>query len=137
MKKGPGIVKVNPEILDDLLKREQIRDELVFLINQIPEHWNGHIKLEYLKMTLRSTIGKYNGVKRAELVEEISSTELSLNDIEALRQKIILNKVKNSNKTLSSEENEQIYQTKLNKVDTAKRTIQNNLEIVRKNLEDT
>ncbi len=137
IRKGPGIVKVNPDILDDLLKREQIRDELVFLINQIPDHWNGHLKLEYLKMTLRSTISKYNGVKRAELVDEITSIELSLNDIETLRQKVIQNKVKNSYITLSSEENEQNYQIKLNKVEVAKKSIQNNLEIARKNLEDT
>jgi hypothetical protein len=136
-KRGPGIAKVNPEVLDDPIKLEQIRNELIFLISQIPEDWNGHKKLDYLKVIIRSTMGKYTGIKRSEIVEEISSTELSLNEIEKLRLKVVQNKEKNNISFLSTQENEQRFQQNLNKVDTAKRSILNNLEILRKQLEDT
>ncbi len=136
-KRGPGIVKVNPEVLDDPIKLGQIRNELIFLISQIPEDWNGHKKLDYLKVIIQSTMGKYTGIKRSEIAEEISSTELSLNEIEKLRLKVVQNKEKNSISTFSTQENEQRFQQNLNKVDTAKRTILNNLEILRKQLEDT
>jgi hypothetical protein len=136
-KRGPGIAKVNPEVLDDPIKLGQIRNELIFLISQIPEDWNGHKKLDYLKVIIRSTMGKFTGIKRSEIVEEISSTELSLNEIEKLRLKVVQNKEKNNISTLSTQENEQRFQQNLNKVDTAKRSILNNLEILRKQLEDT
>ena len=66
IRKGPGIVKVNIEVLKDKTKVAQIRNEIKFLIDQIPTEWNGHTKLEYMKMVLRSTIAHHTGQKRKE-----------------------------------------------------------------------
>jgi len=128
--KGPGIVKVNPDILDDPTKREQIKSELTFLLKQIPETWNGHMKLDYLKVVIRSTLGKYTGIKRSELAEEIATFEMSLNEIESLKQKNTLSKSKNPIDEVD-------YHNKITKIDVAKRSIQNNLELSRKSLENT
>jgi exonuclease III len=92
IKKGPGITKVNLDILKCPKKVALIRDELIYLLNQIPLEWNGHTKLEYLKMTLRSTISKYTGLVRAEDRLEVEQLETKLNDIEKQKIRLIRNK---------------------------------------------
>jgi septum formation topological specificity factor MinE len=87
IQKGPGIVKVNTEILSDDLKKGQIGEELDFLIKQIPKHWNGHTKLEYVKMSIRSVLAKYVSISRSEDKLELEKLETSLNDIEKLSRK--------------------------------------------------
>jgi hypothetical protein len=92
IKKGPGITKVNTDILKNPTTIAQIRDEIIFLLSQIPDDWNGHVKLEYLKMVIRSTMAKYKGIERATDRNEIETLELSLKDIEVLKLKVINNK---------------------------------------------
>ena len=92
IKKGPGIIKVNVDILKFPDKVALIREELIFLLNQIPAGWNGHTKLEYLKMTLRSILGKHTGIVRAEDKVEMEGLEASLNEIELNKVKIIRRK---------------------------------------------
>jgi exonuclease III len=126
IRKGPGIVKVNPEVLDDPLKREQIRNELIFLLNQIPADWDGHMKLDYLKMILRSTIAKHTNAKRAEEKEELESLELALNDIEALKQKVM---AKYTHTTIN-------YNERIGKIDKAKSAIKISIDSLRKVISD-
>jgi len=129
--KGPGILKVNPIILNDPQKLEQVRSDLNFLINQIPNHWNGHVKLDYLKMIIRSTIGKFTGINRSELEESSSSLETSLNDIVILKQKIL----SASNKSSSSSEETEKHRARVGKVEVAFQSITNELETTRRKLE--
>ncbi len=89
IRKGPGIVKVNTEVLKDKIKLAQIRTEITFLIDQIPAEWNGHTKLEYMKMVLRSTIAQYTGHKRREDNIEVENCELAVNNIEILKLKLL------------------------------------------------
>jgi hypothetical protein len=126
LKKGPGIIKVNPEVLDDPIKREQIREELVFLLNQIPTDWNGHLKLDYLKMILRSTIAKHTCLKRKEELAELEDLELAMNDIENLKQKVV------TKKSVSPIN----YNEKLTKIDVARNAIKNSIENLRKVISD-
>jgi exonuclease III len=123
VQKGPGIVKVNVETLNDPNKRTQIREELIFLLAQIPNDWNGHVKLEYLKMIIRSTIAKYTGLAKIESKIELENLEGALNDIEKLKIKTL-----NSIGThLEVESNK----NRINKIDIARTIIKNNLEIIR------
>ncbi len=122
IRKGPGITKVNTDILKNSNKLAQIRSEVINLINQIPTDWNGHLKLEYMKMVLRSTIAQYTGQKRKEDKLETEEMELELNDIENIKIKII-------NKKNSFLPNE--YDTKLNNIEIAKTTLTNKLKILR------
>ena len=124
--KGKGIAKVNTEILKDPQKVIQIREELKYLINQIPNYWDGHMKLEYLKVSIRSTFAKYVGVERSEMKDNVKELEISLNNIEEMKLKL-LNKVSNVNLVNNLDE-------RLGKIETAKRTIMNELDIVRNKL---
>jgi urease accessory protein len=51
-KGGPGITKLNIKLLDDNNYCEQIRHNLVELLDQIPSHWNPHTKLEFSKVAI-------------------------------------------------------------------------------------
>jgi hypothetical protein len=126
IQKGPGIVKVNTEILSDDLKKGQIGEELDFLIKQIPKHWNGHTKLEYVKMSIRSVFAKYVSISRSEDKLELEKLETSLNDIEKLKQKVV--------KYLSNIIDESEKQTRLEIVENARITIKNNLEAIRQKI---
>ncbi len=122
VRKGPGITKVNTEVLKDASTLKLIRDEITFLLNQIPIDWNGHTKLEYMKMTLRSTIGKHTGQKRKEIRTELEEYELALNDIENLKIKLINKKASIQN---------QDYEGRLNNIEVPKTTLLNSLETLR------
>jgi hypothetical protein len=50
--RGPGITKLNVKLLDDNNYCEQIRLNLVELLNQIPSHWNHHTNLEITKVAI-------------------------------------------------------------------------------------
>ncbi len=123
IRKGPGIVKVNVEILRDNIKRDQIRIELEVLLQQIPSDWNGHMKLEYAKVAIRSTFANHVNIKRIENNTELENLEYALNDIELLKQKV----VRNLNK-VQSENNNKIA---LEKVEYAKTSIKRRLEAIR------
>ncbi len=122
VRKGPGISKVNTEVLKDPTKLEQIRSELVFLLSQIPLEWNGHIKLEYLKTCLRSTIAKYTGIERADDRNELDDLERANNEIEALKVRVLTK----ANTLLENE-----LKLKLAKIEIAKNEIVNKTEELR------
>jgi exonuclease III len=45
---GRGIVKVNATLLEDEGNLSEMNNQLATLLNQIPEHWNPHTRLEYV-----------------------------------------------------------------------------------------
>ena len=119
--KGPGIVKVNTNVLKNKQKTEEIRKELIFLIQQIPVDWNGHTKLDFLKVILRPTISKYTGIERKEDRLDLMDLEVTLNDIENLKLKIIKN----------HQPNDPNQQNKISKIDVAKRKTMEEIDKLR------
>ena len=126
IQKGPGIVKVNVDILSDRYKREQISKEIEIMIKQIPTHWNGHMKLEFLKMSIRSIFSNFVSIARKEDKVELESLEQSLNDIEKLRQKVV--------RYIDNLQDENVKISRLAKVEQARNTIKTNLEDMRKKI---
>jgi hypothetical protein len=119
--KGPGITKINTSVLKNKRKTEEIRSELIFLIQQIPLEWNGHKKLEFLKVILRSTFSKYTGIERKEDKLELDNLEVVLNDLVLLKQKAI-NRY---------DLNDPLLQSKLNKIDIAKNKVVEEIDKLR------
>ncbi len=122
IKKGPGIIKVNTEVLKDIPTLNQIRSDIITLLSQIPIDWNGHTKLEYMKMVIRSTIAQYTGQKRKDEKVEIENLEISINDLENLKIKLLSKK---------DSLPQQTYDHRLNNVNVAKTILLNNLETLR------
>ena len=53
---GPGLTKVNSTVLEDANNVAIIKSGLNNMLGQIPADWNPHMKLEFVKVAIRSTI---------------------------------------------------------------------------------
>jgi len=117
--RGPGISRVNTEILDDKFSLEQIKEELELLLNQIPDYWNPHVKLDFVKSSIRSVISMVAGKKkRAQNFEHEAIVE-QLNILMITKQKLesgeltnpdLLTEVNNTINTLEAERNKYLEQ---------------------------
>ena len=83
--KGPGIVKVNTQILDDPLTVVQIKNEVKELISQVGEDWNPHLKLEFLKVAIRTVFSSKTSEIRNNINSGISDLEEELYQLEEIR----------------------------------------------------
>jgi hypothetical protein len=119
--KGPGIVKVNAQILNDPLCLKEIEYELTLMLNQIPDDWDDHQKLEYMKMSIRSVMSHQNGIRKVEINTRLTELEESLNSMEQLKIKA----------SKESELSEQEMTRRISLVDNAIISIKSDLESVR------
>jgi hypothetical protein len=86
---GPGLAKINTKILEDPEVSNQIEKEIVDMMSQTDNSWNPHLKLEFLKVCIRSVFAsKVNDIKR-ETGEDIKNMETELNQIEELKIDIL------------------------------------------------
>jgi exonuclease III len=87
IKVGPGLTRINSIILEDPVILERVRRELKEMLNQIPQNWNPHDKLEFMKVAIRSVISANVGFNRKELNNEIKDLEKVLNEMCELKSK--------------------------------------------------
>ncbi len=110
--RGPGTTKLNVKLLDDKNYCEQIRHNLVEMLDQIPSNWNPHTKLEFTKVaicTSFSSVAKTaNKVKRLEFEEideqinrmhELKAKELNCNIV----NDVLVNKINLALEELTAE----------------------------------
>jgi hypothetical protein len=81
---GPGLTRINADVLNDTQKLSVAKEEIKDLLDQIPEDWNPHKRLEYLKVVIRSVLAKLVGRSRKEMKLEIEELEESLNNMHNL-----------------------------------------------------
>jgi len=78
-KKGPGLPRVDPSILErDHLKTE-VMTRLTEQINQIPDSWNADNKWEFIKVSLRSIMWEIAGREKKVISIELESIKTQLN----------------------------------------------------------
>jgi exonuclease III len=83
--RGPGLPKINIKILEDQSVTKQIGIEIEEMMKQTDENWNPHLKLEFLKMSIRSVFAnKVMEVKKSKN-EDIKNLEEEINQIEELK----------------------------------------------------
>ena len=77
--KGPGIARLNTKLLENDNIKEEIIKEISELETQVDVSWNPHVKLEFMKMSVRSAFSnaasKINKTKR----DEIEELEIQIN----------------------------------------------------------
>jgi exonuclease III len=88
-KKGPGITKVNTNILEDPLIAMQIGNELSEMISQTDQFWNPHAKLEFAKVAIRSVFSAKVSELRKNIRSEITDIEEELNQMEDFKIGIV------------------------------------------------
>jgi hypothetical protein len=85
IKKGPGLVKINTEILKDPRVVKQVEEEIVAMMEQADNNWNPHVKLEFLKVCIRTIFAKKVTEQRKIKKTEIEDLEDELNQMEQLK----------------------------------------------------
>ncbi|MCE2674445.1 MAG: hypothetical protein LW635_12790, partial [Microcystis sp. 53598_E5] len=81
--KGKGLYRVNTKILDNEYAVEEARNELNFQLTSMPDQWDSHKKLDYVKMTIRSVMSLISG-KQAK--REESDQIALINQLNMLRE---------------------------------------------------
>ena len=95
--KGKGLYRVNTSVLEQQSTLEEVKSELTFQLSSIPNTWNPHKKLEYVKMTLRSVLSLISGRKRKRDSDEQNALKDQLNTLKLAKEKLLLNNSTNSN----------------------------------------
>ena len=49
---GSGLARINADVLNDPHKLSVAKDEIKEMLSQIPEDWDPHKRLEYLKVVI-------------------------------------------------------------------------------------
>ena len=89
--KGKGLFRVNTKVLENKLNLEEVQSELNFQLSHIPEHWNPHQKLDYVKMSIRSTISLISGRQAKRDESEQMAVTNQLNFLRQTKEKAITN----------------------------------------------
>jgi len=88
---GPGITKVNTNILKDPVWFKKVEEGIKFMLAQVPAEWNPHLRMEYVKVIIRSVFAEVAGEFKKEKVKQDSMIEGELNLLLELKQKLLLN----------------------------------------------
>ena len=122
-KKGPGLIKINTTILEDPNLTKQIGEEIELMMTQIDNNWDPHLRLEFLKVCIRSAIASKVMENRKFMRRDILDCEEEINQIEDLKINILkmkkVNPMENSN---------------ICSIDTATNKLRNKLQNLRKDL---
>jgi hypothetical protein len=86
---GPGIPKVNTSILED---PKLIGREIKTMLDQTDKSWNSHLKLEFLKVAIRTTIAGKVAEIRKNNNNKIKETEEEINQLIDLKIKLLSNR---------------------------------------------
>ena len=87
--RGPGIVKVNVNVLDNPKIAKQIEEEIEIMMQQTDQTWSPHTKLEFLKVVIRSVFANKTGEIRKNINLEIDELEEEINQMEQFKLEII------------------------------------------------
>ena len=77
---GTKIPRLDPSLFKDVTYKTRIKEELRLLLNQVPAGWNPHLRLEYLKMCIRTVTEKIQAERKMNerSEEELLNVELDL-----------------------------------------------------------
>jgi exonuclease III len=112
IKKGGGIVRLNSDILKNPDTVKEVGRQLKEYLDQAPEEWNPHTKLEYMKVGIRTVVAGVTGVMNKYKKDTIKDIEDQINRINKVREDEIgktspderlLEKINEANEELSSE----------------------------------
>ena len=86
IKKGAGIARLNPDILKNPDTVKEVSKQLKEYLDQAPEDWNPHTKLEYMKVGIRTVVSGVTGVLNKDKNNVIKDIEDQINRINKVRE---------------------------------------------------
>jgi hypothetical protein len=99
--RGPGTIKINVNILNNPDTVNVIRNELEMALNQADKSWNPHVRLEYLKVMIRSIFASQTSRERKDIRNELEDREKTLNQMQDIKIKTL---VRNTNVTTADQD---------------------------------
>jgi hypothetical protein len=113
--KGAGMYRPDTSFLDNPSLADDFRNEFTEQLNEISDDWDPHLRLEYIKMSIRTLLGVYSKKFNNNLNRNLDSTRSELNKLIGLKQSIALGKVFNISLS-DCEADISICQSNLNKL---------------------
>ncbi len=92
--RGPGLLRINADILDHVEILDRVKSELQIQIEQIPDNWNPHVKLDFLKSSIRSIISFESGKKKKVDNLELQSVTEQINYLNSIKEKIVTGEIR-------------------------------------------
>jgi exonuclease III len=82
---GPGIIRCNSTLLDEPEIYKEINEQIKKTIEDLPQHWNPHQRLDYVKINIRNLM-----IKAGKIRARQEKTELDYNnrEIDSLNKKM-------------------------------------------------
>jgi exonuclease III len=124
-KRGPGLTKINTTILEDPVLSKQMEEEIGVMMAQADDTWDPHLRLEFLKVCIRSVVSSKVMENRKSTRKDIQECEEELNEIENLKI-VILKEQKNLAQKTGN----------IKSIDTAADRLKHKLSKLRKALND-
>ena len=86
--RGPGLTRIKASILENPASLLTVKAGLIEMLAQIPNEWDAHMRLEYLKMAIRTSVSMVVGSGRKEIRTDIEDLEKVLNEMKELMSQI-------------------------------------------------
>jgi exonuclease III len=85
VERGPGIGRLNVKFLENEKIKEELRVGIREMINHMIPIWNPHLKLEYVKMSIRSVFANIATEVNRSKKDEINELEIQINNLKSHR----------------------------------------------------
>ncbi len=99
--KGSGMFRPDSSFLDKPELANEFSNELSVLIDQIPQEWNPHDKLEFVKTSIRTLLGIFSKRYINNMNSQLYQTRNELNKLIMCKQKIVTGLFCNFSNSLS------------------------------------
>jgi hypothetical protein len=87
--RGPGTIKLNSKLLNNPAIVKKIEVELETALGQAEENWNPHVKLEFMKVMIRSIFANETSIERNKIKIDLEDREITLNQMQELKIKVV------------------------------------------------
>ncbi len=95
MQKGPGLLRVNCDLLENQVTSSQVEAEIEQQLKYIPAHWDPHSTLDFAKVVIRSVFSEFTGkIKKFENHDK-EAIEEQLNALRNVKEKLEIGEISN------------------------------------------
>ena len=88
--RGPGLFKVNGSLLEDPIKLAQAKAQIDTMMQQVDPTWNPHQKLEFFKLSVRTTLSQIGQITSSMEKQELLLLETTLGNLYRWKEEIVM-----------------------------------------------
>jgi len=95
LSRGPGLMRINADVLDDEHVARRVEEDVQFQLGQIPADWNPHTKIDFAKSVIRSVISNESSKKRKINNQELLAVTEQLGKLMQIKEKLEIKEINN------------------------------------------